>query len=308
MLSVTVLHHDPAPETSTTTKRLIVDRMKPISDTYFDWVSTIETSSISLSHSGSSSASSAVASIDKSTIERYHQACGLNDHFLLLLKPINLNILQKINQRTLNSSNKQVKFSIQYSLNDFAVSVGYIQIDEYLVGSKIDSAKAGSTASKARGMKAQQLIDANKSAIVSEVLYFTGSATSDQPCIKCQFVMYDPLELINLNTRARLPLNTKQFGQQNQLLSRHFENISVQINQTLLCELDVSIIDRLYYLINSLNSPAPTTVNKRKQVETNQSLQNIEVNLKIVANLRVLNENICYTGCLTHNKFDLNES
>jgi hypothetical protein len=156
MLSLTVLHHDPPVinssqngdiitptrqrQTTSNTNRLIVDRMKHISDGYFDWVSTIDISS--------SSSSSSQSSIDRNVIMKYHQASAFNDHFLILLKPINFNMIEKINQRSLSlqggkssgsggyfgSSQKQQQSQvIQYALNDILLTIGYIQINEYLV-------------------------------------------------------------------------------------------------------------------------------------------------------------------------------
>ena len=178
MLSLTVLHHDPPVLSSTSstqatdsssscssgrqskqqqsnTNRLIVDRMKHISDGYFDWVSTIDTSS---------SSSTSQASIDKNVIMKYHQACAFNDHFLILMKPINFNMIEKINQRTLGAvkaggayfggslhHNKQHQQTVQYSLNDISVTVGYIQINEYLVAEKTLNEKAKGKQTSAGG-------------------------------------------------------------------------------------------------------------------------------------------------------------
>ena len=150
MISLTVLHHDPPilnssqndskqKHTTSNTNRLIVDRMKHISDGYFDWVSTIDASS--------SSSTSSQPSIDRNIIMKFHQASAFNDHFLILLKPINFNMIEKINQRSLNypggrssgggyfgSSQKQQQSQIiQYALNDILLTIGYIQINEYLV-------------------------------------------------------------------------------------------------------------------------------------------------------------------------------
>jgi hypothetical protein len=151
MLTVTVLHTDPTNNSDNNKaashsnasgsgsaskfllKNTIVDRMKCIADNYFDHVSTIETaSSFSSASSGGGNGSSGL-SIEKTTIAKYHQACAFNDHFLLLLKPISLNLIQKINQHNTLDQQHQPK----YSLNDVQVSVGYLQCNEYLINDKI---------------------------------------------------------------------------------------------------------------------------------------------------------------------------
>lgn len=140
MFSLTVLHHDPIytkakqqqqqqqNSVNSSTRRLIVERMKNITDTYFDFVSTIDTSMATSSSSSSSSSSmSSSAKIDKHIVAKYHQACAFDDHFLVLLKPINFNLVQKINQRNLNEDDPTFGL-IQYSLNDISLTVGYLQV------------------------------------------------------------------------------------------------------------------------------------------------------------------------------------
>lgn len=86
MFSLTVLHCDPiysrtrstsrsasnssSSNLNSSTRRFIVERIKPICDTYFDMVSTIDTSSVC---GPSSSAGLSSQSIDKSIVAKYHQ-------------------------------------------------------------------------------------------------------------------------------------------------------------------------------------------------------------------------------------------
>jgi len=143
--------------------RLIVERMKNVSDFYFDWSSTIETQS--------------QPRPDKLTFLKYHQACAFNDHFLLLLKPINFNLTQKINQR----------HNGQYSLNDAFLSIGYIQVDEYLT--QIDHSE--------KRFKTSVAIEMSKNSIITELISFQDASPQqpiEQPCLKAQVTFYDPLE------------------------------------------------------------------------------------------------------------------
>ena len=257
MFSLTVLHHDPPEdpgEENSSTKRLLVDRMKSLSDNYFDWVSTIDASNLTSVNS---------TSIDKNTFMKYHQALAFNDHFLILMKPINLSLNQKINQRHLSGNRRQSQL-IQYSLNEVNASIGYIQLNEYLVsvnspGSKTKESFTSLNAN--RRLKTSQIIEASKAATITELVSFTDNSTAqsgqlqvEQPCLKVQLVIYEPLELINQLIRSSKPAFHKAGSSiQSQLLSRHFENISIHLNQSLECELDISIIDRLYYLINDIS-------------------------------------------------------
>ena len=262
MFSLTVLHHDPPEdpgEENSATKRLLVDRMKSLSDNYFDWVSTIDASNLTSVNS---------TSIDKNTFMKYHQALAFNDHFLILMKPINLSLNQKINQRHLSGNRRQSQL-IKYSLNEVNASIGYIQLNEYLVsvnspGSK--SKESFTSLNANRRLKTSQIIEASKAATITELVSFTdnspvnsGQLQVEQPCLKVQFVIYEPIELINQLSRSAKPAFHKAGGSiQSQLLSRHFENISIHLNQSLECELDISIIDRLYYLINDISKYSGT--------------------------------------------------
>ncbi len=286
MFSLTVLHHDPMVISSSTSgcggnERLLVDRMKNLSDSYFDWVATIDATTSSLSASASSSTCShTVTSIDKNTITKYHQACAFNDHFLVLLKPINMNLVQKINQRYLNTaasnSKQQQRPSqiIQYSLNELSLSIGYIQIDEYLVAAPSTSSSQNTKTkptnlTNLKRLKVNQIIEACHQATIIEIIHFTDSISSglidQQPCLKVQLVFYEPLEHLINSTGKNKPSKQPHSGSsssasssnmQAHLLSNHFENISIQLNQSLVCELDISMIDRLYYLINNTSTSA----------------------------------------------------
>jgi len=84
----------------------------------------------------------------------------------------------------------------------------------------------------------------------------TGVAmTFEQPCFKFQVVVYEPLEVVNGLKKNTLRKGGCSAGGsiQAQLLSRNFENITINLNQSMSCELDVSVIDRLYYLMNDIS-------------------------------------------------------
>ena len=113
------------------------------------------------------------------------------------------------------------------------------------------------------------MIEASQAATITELLLFSdaGAAsqqmTLEQPCFKLQVIVYEPLELVSTLSRGKGSLKAGKLnvsGQagvnQSQLLSRHFENITINLNQSLACELDVSVIDRLYYLINDIGKYA----------------------------------------------------
>lgn len=285
--SLTVLHHDPqqTSETQKTpklnsifqfnlTKRLIVERMKPISDSYFDWVSTIDT------HTNVSQGSTSTSRIEKSTVLKYHQACAFNDHFLLLVKPINLSLIQKINQRNLQNNSSSKSSTIHYSLNDATLTIGYIQIDEYLVPSEnaTSDLKTKQNDKNSRRFKNLQAIETSQLATITEILYFTDSnptvAQIEQPCIKAQLVFYDPIEQTGQKPR-QIPKYTSNSEQY--LLNRCFENIVIQLNQSLVLELDISIIDRLYYIINDISKIPSAPNNQPTQNTSSNKILNFEI-------------------------------
>jgi len=112
MFSLTVLHYDPIysrqssrsrsssrPGTSgsgsgsnSNTRRFIVERIKPTCDVYFDFVSTIDTSSVC----GTTASAGLSQSIDKSIISKYHQVGFVYNIFSQVEKKTfkNLNIKQ----------------------------------------------------------------------------------------------------------------------------------------------------------------------------------------------------------------------
>lgn len=275
MFSLTVLHYDPIytkspPHTSTSTssthrmsqsssatRRFIVERMKPTCDAYFDAVSTIDTSS-----SGATTATTSGGlsqSIDKSVVSKYHQACAFNDHFLVLLKPLNFNLVQKINQRQVGDDELA---SIHYSLNDMTLTVGYVQANEYLIAE--DSLDRFDSASTSRKAKQQQILEMSQAASVVELVTFQdlSSAASnqiEQPCLKVQLTFYDPLDVSQLSggggRRSHRRASNPRVSDMNRLLMRSFENISIQLNHCLCFELDISIVDRLFYILNNVGKP-----------------------------------------------------
>jgi hypothetical protein len=300
MLTLTVLHTDPIneknnsnnninstnnnPRSSSTKfllKNTIVDRMKHISDNYFDYVSTIETTtsfSSASSSSSSSSSSNSTQSIEKNIIQKYHQACAFYDHFLLLLKPINLNLVQKINQHNhYGDSNAQ-----KYSLNDLQLSVGYLQANEYLINDKILKMRSSQylTTSSNR-YKYAHIIEASQHAQCTEFFYFEHQSSNqstnqelEQPCLKIDLIFYEPFN--NKSNNSGLGADGSRYN----LLSKSFQNIQVHFNYPVVVELDFSIIDRLYYILNDI-SKTSTTPNRAQTTAATQnqslSIQNIEV-------------------------------
>lgn len=119
-----------------------------------------------------------------------------------------------------------------------------------------------------------------------------GSSAIEQPCLKFQITLYDPLELINNNGKSsrygrRSSLNNK-LTDTGRLLNRTFDNINIQLNHCLNCELDISIIDRLYYLLNDVSkvslgqtSTSTTTTNTSSSCASNNEstlkLRNLEL-------------------------------
>lgn len=318
MLTLTVLHTDPTINESSTGKQnqhqpshqnnqnskfllknTIVDRMKSIADNYFDQVSTIETTGVN-----SSSASS--MSIDKTVIVKYHQACAFNDHFLILLKPINVNLVQKINQhhhshltggmrrRTMSNGGKFQR----YSLNDLQLSIGYLQFNEYLINEKIAKLKSSPSNTSyffhnnSNRYKYAHVIEAAQTASITELLYFESSGgdsttiDQQQPCVRIDLVFYEPLSGSS-STSTRKSSNQKATNKTSNLLGRSFENISIQLNHALMLELDISIIDRLYYLMNDITksnrSAFPTSTsaglnnNPNATATPANSMTNVEV-------------------------------
>lgn len=298
MFSLTVLHYDPiysnaharsrtssrpAGGTSSTTssqsnlnnnnsntRRFIVERIKPTCDAYFDFVSTIDTSNVTTSSgSGGGAGGSLSQTIDKSIVAKYHQACALNDHFLVLLKPLNFNLVQKINQRQLGD---ETETSIHYSLNDMTLTVGYMQVNEYLLAENsldkweatMKSTSSSSSSSSRKARQQAQILEISQAASVVELITFqdlgTNTSQMEQPCVKIQLTVYDPLDVISpakLASRAftrRGSAGARQ-NELNRMLSRSFENVSVQLNHCLSFELDISLVDRLYYIINDVSKP-----------------------------------------------------
>jgi len=296
MFSLTVLHHDPqtpaADNTNTSTKRLLVDRMKLLSDTYFDWISTIDASNVTTINSGA---------LDKQTLLKYHQALAYNDHFLLLMKPINCSLNQKINQRYLTGSTKPRQSGsqmIQYSLNEVALTVGYIHLNEYLVAVQ----PQGSTASdpsvtSSRRFRNAKIIEASQAATITELVGFSDAsggqagAALEQPCFKLQVVVYEPLEAVSGLKKSALKRSGCDGSIQAQLLSHNFENITMNLNQSLSCELDVSVIDRLYYLLNDVSKYGGSSAGGRgvarsgEVVAVEKKFQNFEIKCSQVVKL-----------------------
>ena len=290
MISLTVLHTDPAvvvvvaasptasassfaaaatsSNCSSIVKRLIVSRMKPVADVYFDWASSIDMmSQQQQQQQNTASSSSSTCCIEKSTVARYHEACALNDHFLLLVKPLTLHLVQKINQ---------------YSFNDVALTLGYMQLDEYLASSATTSPhqqqqQANShshtvTPNKQRRVKSSTLAQASRSACITEIVRFVEPAASShasstssapggdhpgsmehhqqqQPCVKLQVAVYEPGSHVDSPVVVVVPKTRAVYGGA-RLLARRFCNVSATFGQAIVAEMDISLVDRLYFLLN----------------------------------------------------------
>ena len=232
-ICVTLLHRDPC--VSDKNLRHITQRMKKVSDFYFDWSSTIE-----------------IQSQTRPECDKYHQASAFNDHFLLILKPVTVSLTQKINQRNKTE---------QYSLNDLSLSIGCAQLNEYLNTKKV-------SASSLRGSGA---IELSRCAQISELVWFGAEGDMEQACIKAQLTIYEP--------------NRTNKNDNEELLGRSFDHISISLNQIINIELDISIMDRLFYLLND-NGKVFGSGHVTKKNDSNR-LRNIEINCDKVVKLSV---------------------
>lgn len=146
----------------------------------------------------------------------------------------------------------------------------------YIISTQQNPKQSGSNrpATTDRRFRNSKIIEASQAAIITELICFSDTnnvqaATQmqiEQPCFKLKVVVYEALELINTLSRSKHVFSSSlRFGGgggigsggqsaiQSQLLNRHFESITVNLNQSLSCELDISVIDRLYYLINDIS-------------------------------------------------------
>nr|AWV66646.1 autophagy-related protein 2 [Brachionus rotundiformis] len=235
---LTVLHRDPPPPHKH--HRSIVQRMKQVAEFFFDRTSGIEMNSQA-----------------KAECTKYHEASAFNDHFLLIMKPVNFWLTQKINQRH-NTKHDQ------YSLNDLSVSIGHAQLNEYL--------KSGQEADK-REMRASNAADMCRSAQITELVSFADTGQFEQACIKLQVIVHEPSET-GRDTH--------------ELLGRPFDHIHLSINESLAVELDISLVDRLFYLLNDCTSNRPmfaSHVTKKSNACTR--VRNFEVKCEKVVRIGV---------------------
>ena len=152
-----------------------------------------------------------------------------------------------------------------------------------------------------------QIIETSRNAIISEIVHFSDvdpksqpQQNIEQPCFKLQIVTYEPLDsqlsLIKArnsqfksnNMTSSMTSNQFDLSIQNQLLNRQFDDVCITLNQCLICELDISIIDRLYYLVNDVAKMSNENANKRKSssVQFQQKSSNVD-KLQNVKNLEI---------------------
>jgi hypothetical protein len=90
------------------------------------------------------------------------------------------------------------------------------------------------------------------------MLYFEPHGTSqaqestEQVCIKVDLVFYEPLMSANYSS-SQQKSNKPNGSSNSNLFGKCFDNISIQFNHNLVVELDISIIDRMYYLLNDIS-------------------------------------------------------
>ena len=161
-----------------------------------------------------------------------------------------------------------------------------------------------------RRFKVPHIIETSRNAVISEIVHFGDidpksqqQQNIEQPCFKLQVVTYEPLDSLfslpkarndlfkNNNMTSSMTSNQFDLSIQNRLLNRQFEDVCITLNQCLMCELDVSIIDRLYYLVNDVTKMSNENINKRKSSSVQfqskslnaDKLQNVK-NLEIKCN------------------------
>ncbi len=135
---------------------------------------------------------------------------------------------------------------------------------------------------------------------ITEMLYFEphgpSQATSTNPlsqelaeqvCIKVDLVFYEPLMSANNNNSASQQKSNKQNSSSN-LFGKCFDNISIQINHTLVVELDISLIDRMYYLMNDISKCSSLNSSFRPPTSSHQNVSNNQTQLPVsIKNLEI---------------------
>jgi hypothetical protein len=218
MFSLTVLLKDPQCDDST---KMLGDYMKPIANAYFDCVSSIKTSGLT-----------------NNFIElrqKFYEASAFNDHLLLLCKPIKLELTQKLNSNYL-------------ILTDIYCTIGYLDLVEYLATNTIKPSTMTSPNKNAK-------LDSIRDAQISELLKFdigeSMSAGHLEPCFKFKYFSYEPnLYLIkHLNKNNKYKKQHIKFNYPNKCIFK----MDMSLNKFFI-DFDVSIYDRLYYLLFSTSS------------------------------------------------------
>jgi hypothetical protein len=110
--------------------------------------------------------------------QKFYEASAFNDHLVLLCKPINLKLTQKLNANYL-------------ILTDVSCTIGYVDLVEYLAARH--SAAARSHQSPNKNARMDSIHDAQ----ISELLIFeiadcVSSGTMLEPCFKIKYFSYEP--------------------------------------------------------------------------------------------------------------------
>lgn len=214
MFSLTVLQTNP----ENSQNKMLGDYMKNESETYFEHVSSINTSGV-------------LNSKDFLEIRKqFFEACACNDHLLLLCKPINVQFIQKLDKDYL-------------TITDLTLSIGNMELIEYLSNTNIKLSSPLSSTTTSKSFKANIM----KSAIINEIIKFDSSPQQttmmNEACLKLKYLSYEPTNSLLRKASDRRKIFPKV----------PFKQIVLNFNRLIL-DIDVSIIDRLYYLINPLTN------------------------------------------------------
>ena len=160
-----------------------------------------------------------------------------------------------------------------------------------------------------RRSRLPQILEISRIATITEIVHFVDadskppaqqSQALEQPCFNLQLVLYEPLDSSTAVSKAKhwqrssnpmtSSTTSNQFeynmNVQNQLLSRKFEDVCITLNQCLICELDLSLVDRLYYLINDVSKMSNESENKRKSSNAQFQRQHHQQKSATVDNLQ----------------------
>ena len=214
MFSLTILQENP----ENFQNKMLGDYMKNEAELYFEHVSSINTSGV-------------LNNKDFLDIRKqFFEACACNDHLLLLCKPINVQFTQKLDKSYL-------------TITDLTCSIGYMELIEYLSNTTIKLASKVAQTSTSKNFKANIM----KLATINEIIKFDSTSTPSTPheaCLKLKFLSYEPtVNLLNINTLDKRRVYPKY----------PLKSTTINLNRLVL-DIDISIIDRLYYLLNPLTN------------------------------------------------------